>query len=110
MDIERAVDDFVHKGKDLFRLLRSDGEALSPLALGVLRTQLHILTVEAARLKSQQLIAKKTNAEQSTRRADACAHGRAIDNYIDEKGNQTKLFYCLECGTVIEPPPVATDN
>lgn len=104
MDIERALDDFVHKGKDLFRLLRSEGGFLSPLGLEVLRTQLHVLTVEAARLKSQPLIAKKTDAAQSTREANTCPHGRAIDNYIDESGNRTKLFYCLECGTVIEDP------
>lgn len=104
MDIERAVDDFVHKGKDLFRLLRSEGGFLSPLGLGVLRTQLHILTVEAARLNSQQPIAKKTDAVPSTREADVCAHGRAIDNYIDENGKRTNLFYCLECGSVIEAP------
>jgi hypothetical protein len=69
---------------------------------------LHILTAEAARLKSQQVLAKKTNAAQSSRAAEGCAHGRAIDNYIDENGNGTKLFYWLECGTVIEPPPVAS--
>ena len=83
MDIERAVDDFANKGKDL--------------------------TVEAARLKSQQLVAKKTDAAQSTGEAKACAHGRAIDNYVDENGKRTKLFYCLECGTVIEAPPVRSE-
>ena len=108
MDIERAVEDFVHKGQELFRLLRSEGKSVSPLGLGVLRTQLHILTVEAARLKSHQFITKKTNVVRSRREVEACAHGRAIDNYIDENGHRTDLFYCLECGTVIEAPPLAS--
>ena len=109
MDIERAAEDFVTKGKEFFRLLRSEGGFLSPLGLGILRTQLHILTIEAARLKSQQLTANRTNGEQSTVQVSACAHNRAIDNYIDANGNRTKLFYCLECGTVIEAPPPGTE-
>ena len=106
MDIERAVEDFVDKGKDLFRRLRSEGESLSPLDLLILRTQLHILTVEAARLKSKHLIGKRTKAGEQSK-ADACAHGRAIDNYIDENGKHTTLFFCLECGAVIEDPSSA---
>ena len=106
MDLERAVEDFVGKGKDLFRRLRSEGMSLSDLGLGILRTQLHILTVEATRLKVQKLSANRTNGEQSISPADGCAHGRAIDNYVDEHGNRTKLFYCLECGAVIEDPSV----
>ena len=97
MDIERAVEDFVQKGKELFRRLRSEGDSLSDLGLGILRAQLHILTIEASRLKSKHPIVSPVQG-------NACAHGRAIDNYIDEKGNPTKLFYCLECGTVIEAP------
>lgn len=110
MDIERAVEDFVHTGKDLFRRLRSEGESLSNLGLGILRTQLHILSIEAARLKSQQLTTNTTKREQSAAQVSACAHGRAIDNYIDGNGNQTTLFYCLECGTVIEAPPVPSET
>ena len=110
MDIERAVEDFVHTGKDLFRRLRSEGESLSNLGLGILRTQLHIFSIEAARLKSKQLIAEKTNGAQCTVQVDdACMHRRAIDSYIDESGNRTKLFYCLECGTVLEAPPVPSE-
>ena len=97
MDIERAVEDFIHKGKDLFRRLRSEGDSLSDLGLGILRTQLHILTVEASRLTCKQPVASPVQGA-------PCAHGRAIDNYIDASGNRTGLFYCLECGTVIEAP------
>lgn len=110
MDIERAVEDFVTKGNELFHRLRSEGESLSRLGLRILRTQLHILTIESCRLKSQQLTATRTIGELSAVRVAACAHGRAIDNYIDEQGNRTKLFYCLECGTVIEDPPAASDS
>ena len=109
MDIERAVEEFVVKGKDLFHRLRS-GESLSLLGLKILRTQLHILTIESSRLKSKQLSVKKTKVAQSTREANACAHGRAIDNYIDENGHRTKLFYCLECAAVIEDPSAASQT
>ena len=97
MDLERAVEDFVTTGKDLFRRLRSEGESLSDLGLGILRTQLHILTVEASRLSAKQPVVNLVQG-------NACAHARAIDNYVDENGNVTKLFCCLECGTLMEAP------
>ena len=110
MDIERAVEDFVGKGKDLYRRLRSEGDSLSGLGLGILRAQLHVLTVEAGRLKAQQLSANRISGTLAAVQIHACTHGRAIDNYIDENGNRTKLFYCLECGTVIDAPPAASDK
>ena len=66
------------------------------------------MDIEAAHLKSKQLTANRTNGKQCTVQVNACAHGRAIDNYIDEHGNRTKLFYCLECGAVIEDPSAAS--
>jgi hypothetical protein len=109
MDIERAVEDFVHKGKDLFDRLRSEGESLSTLGLDILQTQLHVLTVEATRLNRQKRITKTTKATEKQSRVPltTCAHGRAIDNYTDEKGKRTERFYCLECGAVIDEPPVS---
>jgi len=62
MDIERAVGDFVSKGRELFHRLRSEGESLSDLALGLLRTQLHILNVETSRLKQARRISNRNKA------------------------------------------------
>ena len=105
MDIERAVEEFVANGKDLFRRLRSEGDSLSDLGRHILRTQLHILSVEADHVHSKRLPAKKTTSGEF----ETCAHGRAIDNYLDENGNRTKLYYCLECGGVIEAPSTRSD-
>jgi hypothetical protein len=52
MDIQRAVSEFVSKGKGLFHLLRSKGEALSDVDLMTLREQLHILDTEADHLQN----------------------------------------------------------
>lgn len=114
MDIERAVEDFVHRGKDLFDRLRAEGQTLSSLGLQILRTQLHILHVEVAHLKHEKANAEQGKAQAETavatqkikalKPASTCMHSRAIDDYIDEKGKRTDLCYCLECGAVIGGP------
>ena len=112
MDVERAVEDFVRRGKDLFDQLRAEGQTLSSVGLQILRTQLHILGIEAARLKHANVIAErskikhvKAKTPNKLKPAATCPHRRAIDDYFDEKGNRTNLFYCLECGTVIGGSP-----
>src|SRR5690348_9199757 len=105
MNIEREVQDFVHKGNGLFSRLRSEGDSLSDSGLDILRTQLHMLSVETRRVKRGKLSAKKAAPIEMS----ACTHGRAIDNYIDENGNRTELFSCLECGAVIKAPPARGD-
>ena len=92
MDIERATDDFVRRGADLFRQLRLEGESLSVLGLTTLRTQLLILNVEAARL--QHVAMKKSN----------CSHSRAIDDFIDANGERTGFVCCLECKAIFKDP------
>ena len=51
MSIQRDVDDFITRGKNLYHRLRSDGEALSDVELVALREQLHILDLEAGQLQ-----------------------------------------------------------
>lgn len=108
MDIERAVDDFVLRGKSLFHHLRSEGEALSDLGLRILRTQLHILHVEAARLEHLKLVGTNPPAKSPIRFAaerkspDKCEHHRLIDDCIDAKGERTGYVYCLECAGIIK--------
>jgi len=105
MDIERAVDDFVSRGRDLFRHLRLEGQSLSHLALGMLRTQLHILTVEAARLKRVKQFSDPTSSEKSPASPPPdCSHRRLIDDIVDANGERTGLAYCLQCGGFIKDP------
>jgi len=51
MSIQRAVNEFVSQGKDLYRQLRSNGATLSDVDLMTLREQLHILDAEAGHLQ-----------------------------------------------------------
>lgn len=51
MDIQRLVKQFISDGKNLYRKLRTHGEALSDLDLVALREQLHILDTEADQLQ-----------------------------------------------------------
>ena len=51
MDIQRMVKQFISDGKNLYRKLRTHGEALSDLDLVALREQLHILDTEADQLQ-----------------------------------------------------------
>ena len=115
MDIERAVEDFVLRGKDLFDRLRAEGQTLSPLGLKILRTQLHILTIEAARLKHGKFVAELARTKRELGIPDrprtdrrklkpvaTCSHSRAIDDYVDENRKRKNQFYCLECGVVLE--------
>ena len=123
MDIERTVGDFVSKGRDLFHRLRSEGQSLSDLALGMLRTQLHILTVETARLNHAKRLrnrdkANPTSSESSFGQLSArhkkkkklessvpnCSHTRLIDDVVDANGKRIRLVYCLECGVIIKDP------
>jgi hypothetical protein len=97
MDLERAVDDFVTRGTALFRQLRREGESLSDLGLGTLRTQLLILNVEAARLLQNRLFSKKKSKPEDA----TCFHRRAID-VMNAKGEATGLVYCLECGGIVK--------
>jgi hypothetical protein len=51
MDVSRAVSEFVSLGRDLFRLLQAEGQAVSKLYLNILRTQLQILQAEITSLE-----------------------------------------------------------
>ena len=111
MDIERAVEDFVVRGKTLFHHLKSEGHALSDLALRILRTQLHILQVESRRLQNN----KQTPAEAPIRSArtakspEKCDHGLMIEVCVDANGKRTGQVYCVECGTIFKDPPRRSD-
>ena len=113
MDIERAVDDFVAKGRELFHRLRSEGETLSDCGLKLFQNQLHILTVEGYRLKHLKLSTGRRKAnpiwlEQSPGAHSVqktqlnCSHNRLIDDVVDAKGERTNLVCCLECGAIIK--------
>jgi hypothetical protein len=119
MDLERAVDDFVSRGKALFVHLRSEGEALSDLGLKILLNQLHILNVEATRLKQVRLSAHRRRTQsmsskksvlptnpalEKTHLIPACTHGRLIDYFLNADGQRTSLLHCLECGAVFQDP------
>lgn len=98
MDLERAVDDFVTRGTALFRQLRREGESLSDLGLGTLRTQLLILNVETGRLLQNRRFSKNKSRPE----AAACFHSRAIDDVMNAQGERTGLVYCLECGGIVK--------
>ena len=53
MDLPGAISTFVRVGRELFSLLRSEGENISKLELHILLAQLHILQLEANSLKRQ---------------------------------------------------------
>ena len=53
MDLPAAISTFVRFGRELFALLRSEGENISKLDLHILLAQLHILQLEANCLKRQ---------------------------------------------------------
>src|SRR5690349_23964324 len=90
MDIERAVEDFVHKGKDLFDRLRAEGQTLSPLGLHILRTQLHTLHVEAARLKREKATAERANAK-ATEAIATQAKTKALLSTCSQDRKSTRL-------------------
>lgn len=50
--VSQAVKDFVTQSKELFDLLRREGHGLSDRELHMLRSQLHILELEAANLQT----------------------------------------------------------
>ena len=114
MDIEREVETFVAKGKDLFRSLRAEGDALSDLALQILRAQLHILHVESARLLHLRI--KNNGSPTSSKKSpvwpplqiqspdDLCSHSRLVDDFVNMEGKT--LVYCLECRTIITDPHI----
>jgi hypothetical protein len=118
MDIERAAEDFVRRGKVLFDQLRSEGEALSDLGVRVLLTQLHILNVEVTRLKhtrqfSGKGIASTTSPKEKAPTEErlekkgskpACLHRRLINDFVNGDGQRTTLVSCLECGAIIKDP------
>ena len=52
MDVSQAVKDFVIQSKELFHLLRREGRDLSDLELHMLRSQLHLLEIEATNLQT----------------------------------------------------------
>ena len=114
MDIEREVETFVSKGKDLFRSLRAEGDALSDLALQILRAQLHILNVESARLLQMRITnngsatsPKKSPVwppSQAQSCNHQCLHSRLIDDFVNMEGKT--LVYCLECRTIITDPHI----
>jgi hypothetical protein len=54
MDIRRAVNEFVSKGRELLDLLQSsEGKTLPSTELVLLKVQLHLLQSEAAKLEVQ---------------------------------------------------------
>jgi hypothetical protein len=113
MDIERAVEHFVSQGKELFYSLRVEGEALSGLGLRTLQTQLHILTIESARLQHARAypgqntripaVPKKSKWPPLHSPNDQCSHSRLIDDFVSLDG-QSALVYCLECRAIIQDP------
>lgn len=98
MDVERAVDDFVKNGISLFRQLQSEGTCLSYLALQTLRTQLHVLRVEADRLEHLKRIRVKSRGRHNA--PDVCEHHRLIDDCLDATGG--RAVYCVECGEILK--------
>ena len=55
MDLSRAVNDYVIKGAELFPRLRSDeSKILSDTELLMLRTQMQVIEVEAARIQERR--------------------------------------------------------
>lgn len=107
MDIERAVDDFVSRGKDLYHQIKSEGGALSSLGLHTLQTQLHILQVEARRIEQNQQNSSRLPSVRSSRRKTSpqtCRHRRVIDDCLDAQGQRTGFVYCLECMAIFKDP------
>lgn len=51
MSLQRAVNEFISQGKNLYHRLRTEGETLSDVQLVALREQLHILDAEAGHLQ-----------------------------------------------------------
>lgn len=55
MDISRAVNEYVIKGTELFYRLRSEeSDTLSDTELLMLRTQMQVIEVEAARVQNRR--------------------------------------------------------
>ena len=55
MDISRAVNEYVIKGTELFHRLRSEeSDTLSDTELLMLRTQMQVIDVEAARVQNRR--------------------------------------------------------
>jgi hypothetical protein len=65
MDISRAVDEFVSLGRRLFHQLRAEGEGVSKLDLHILLAQLHVLQIEATRLRDQKPVSLVAPSAQS---------------------------------------------
>ena len=60
MDISRAVNEYVIKGTELFYRLRSEeSDTLSDTELVMLRTQMQVIDVEAARVQNRRRYAVK---------------------------------------------------
>ena len=51
MDLTAAIRNFVSVGRELFHLLRAEGQSVSELDLHILRAQLHVLQLETLLLK-----------------------------------------------------------
>jgi hypothetical protein len=75
MDVSRAISQFVKSGRELFWLLRSEGQDVTPLDLHLLLTELFILQIEARGLKSplrhqdQDTQTPNVNEQRATHRA-----------------------------------------
>lgn len=55
MDISRAINEYVVKGTELFHRLRSEeSDTLSDTELVMLRTQMQVIDVEAARVQHRR--------------------------------------------------------
>jgi hypothetical protein len=57
MDISRALNEFVSRGNELFQRMNTDeGELLTETELAMLRTQLHVISVQAYQLQSMKVL------------------------------------------------------
>jgi hypothetical protein len=64
MDISRAINEYVIKGTELFYRLRSEeADSVSDTELVMLRTQMQVIDVEAARVQNRRRFEAKAKAE-----------------------------------------------
>jgi len=70
VDLPAAISTFVRFGRELFAVLRSEGESISKLDLHILLAQLHILQLEANCLKRQLQFREQRQAWDSDEEID----------------------------------------
>lgn len=52
MDARQTTDSFLHHGKEMFHLLRTESEGLTDFDLQLLRSQLHLLAIETSNIQA----------------------------------------------------------